>query len=136
MFTWRKISASLAAFGLLVAHSAAWAAPRSERVVFAKGATSKVIKGSIKGYDYVDYVIRARGGQSLTVSLTSNRGSNYFNIMPSGDPSSFYNGSIDGNLFRGPVPASGDQIIRVYLMRNDARRGVTATYTLTISIVG
>jgi hypothetical protein len=111
------------------------AAPRTERVAFAKGASSKVIKGSIKGYDYVDYVIGARGGQLLTVSMTSNRGSNYFNIMAKGSEAGYYNGSTSGNSFRGPVPATGDQVIRVYIMRNDARRGVAASYTLKISIV-
>jgi hypothetical protein len=111
------------------------AAPRTERVAFAKGASSKVIKGTIKGSDYVDYVIGAKGGQLLTVSMTTNRGSNYFNIMPKGDPAAYFNGSTNGNSFRGPVPASGDQVIRVYLMRSDARRGVSASYTLKVSIV-
>ena len=32
---------------------------RSERVQFAKGATSTVIKGQIKGYRFVDYQVRA-----------------------------------------------------------------------------
>lgn len=111
------------------------AAPRTERVAFAKGASSKVIKGTVKGYDYVDYVIGARGGQLLTVSMTTNRGSNYFNVMPKGNPAAYFIGSNEGNSFRGPVPATGDQVIRVYIMRNDARRGVAATYTLKISIV-
>jgi len=111
------------------------AAPRTERVAFAKGASSKVIKGTVKGYDYVDYVIGARGGQLLTVNLTTNRGSNYFNIMAKGNEAAYFIGSAEGNSFRGPVPATGDQVIRVYLMRNDARRGVVANYTLKISIV-
>jgi hypothetical protein len=118
-----------------LASAAVIAAPRSERVAFAAGATSKVIKGTVKGNDYVDYVIGAKGGQLLTVSMTSNRGSNYFNIMPKGDPAAYFIGSTSGNSFRGPVPASGDQVIRVYLMRSDARRGVSASYTLNISIV-
>lgn len=111
------------------------AAPRTERVSFAKGASSKTVKGTIKGYDYVDYVIGARGGQLLSVSMTTNRGSNYFNIMPKGDDEAYFIGSTGGMTFRGPVPATGDQVIRVYMMRSDARRGVTAAYTLKISIV-
>jgi hypothetical protein len=111
------------------------AAPRIERVTFAKGASSKVIKGTVKGYDHVDYVVNARGGQLLTVNLTTNRGSNYFNIMPKGSDAAYFIGSNDGNSFRGPVPATGDQVIRVYLYRNDARRGVSANYTLRVSVV-
>ena len=73
------------ALSAIALSSVAIAAPRTERVAFAKGASSKVIKGTIKGYDYVDYVIGARGGQLLTVNLTTNRGSNYFNIMAKGN---------------------------------------------------
>lgn len=110
-------------------------ASRTQRVTFAKGVSSKTLKGSIKGDDYVDYVINARGGQLMTAKLTTNRGSNYFNIMPKGSETAYFIGSRDGNDFRGPVPGTGDQVIRVYLMRNDARRGVSATYTLRVSIV-
>jgi hypothetical protein len=130
-----KILSCALALSALTASAVVIAAPRTERVAFAKGASSKVIKGSIKGYDYVDYVIGARGGQLLTVSLTSNRASNYFNVMAKGNEAAYFIGSNEGNSFRGPVPASGDQVIRVYIMRNDARRGVAATYTLKISIV-
>jgi hypothetical protein len=124
------LSANVAALPL-----AAQAASRTERVTFAKGATSKIVKSSIKGYDYVDYVINARGGQLMTVRLTTNKSSNYFNIMPKGSETAYFIGSRDGNDFRGPVPQTGDQAIRVYLMRNDARRGVTANYTLNIAVV-
>lgn len=131
----KSILAVAAMLTLLGFSTASIAAPRTERVAFAKGASSKIIKGTVKGYDYVDYVIGARGGQLLTVSMTSNRGSNYFNIMPKGSQAAYFIGSNDGNSFRGPVPATGDQVIRVYIMRNDARRGVSAAYTLRISIV-
>jgi hypothetical protein len=129
------VALTLATAALSLSATVVDAASRTERVSFAKGASSKVIKGTIKGYDYVDYVIGARGGQLLTVNMTTNRGSNYFNIMPKGNPTAYHVGSSDGNAFRGPVPATGDQVIRVYLMRNDARRGVAAAYTLKISIV-
>jgi hypothetical protein len=130
-----KILSCALAVTALTASAIAIAAPRTERVAFAKGASSKVIKGTVKGYDYVDYVIGARGGQLLTVNLTSNRGSNYFNVMAKGNEAAYFIGSTEGNSFRGPVPATGDQVIRVYIMRSDARRGVAATYTLKISIV-
>jgi hypothetical protein len=134
VFMRNKMLACGIAFAVLAA-SVAVAAPRTERVAFAKGSSSKVIKGTIKGNDYVDYVIGARGGQLLTVNLTSNRGSNYFNVMAKGNDAAYFVGSTAGYSFRGPVPATGDQVIRVYLMRNDARRGVVANYTLKISIV-
>lgn len=131
----RNILGAFSVLAILSIQTGLEAAPRTERVAFAKGASSKVIKGTVKGYDYVDYVIGAKGGQLLTVSLTSNRQSNYFNIMPRGSDTAYYNSSINGNSFRGPIPATGDQVIRVYIYRNDARRGVVANFTLKIAIV-
>ena len=132
----KRSLATLAALAAsVVAPVLAQAAPRTERVTFAKGASSKVIQGSIKGDAYVDYVVNARGGQLMTVKLTTSRGSNYFNVMPKGSETAYFIGSRDGNEFRGPVPETGDQVIRVYLLRNDARRGVTAKYTLRLAVV-
>lgn len=130
-----KLLSCALVLSVLSASTVVLAAPRTERVAFTKGASSKIVKGSIKGYDYVDYVVGARGGQLLSVNLTTNRGSNYFNIMAKGNEAAYFIGSNEGNSFRGPVPATGDQVIRVYIMRNDARRGVVANYTLKISIV-
>ncbi len=59
----RHIFLSVTAVLMASSASVTEAAPRTERVTFPKGATSKAIKGAIKGYDYVDYVIGARGGQ-------------------------------------------------------------------------
>jgi len=118
----------------LLASAPLLAASREERISFAPRTSSKTIRGFVKGNDYVDYVIGARGGQLLTVNLRTNRGSNYFNIMPKGSEAAYFIGSNSGNAFRGPVPSTGDQVIRVYLYRNDARRGVSANFTLTVSI--
>jgi hypothetical protein len=45
-------------------------------------------------------------------------------------------GSSAGNRFSGPLTVSGPHTILVYLMRNAARRGETANYTLTIGVKG
>jgi len=50
---------------------------RIERVQFAKGATSAVIKGRVKGYSGVDYRVRAGAGQTIKVSLKRSNLSNY-----------------------------------------------------------
>jgi hypothetical protein len=109
----------------------------SERIHFAKGATSTVIKGQVKGYRYVDYQVRAGAGQTLSVELKTSNASSYFNILPpgSGDVAMFV-GSTSGNPFSGVLPADGDYAIRVYLMRNAARRNELARYTLTIDVSG
>jgi hypothetical protein len=43
---------------------------RQERVTFAKGTSSALIKGKLKGEETVDYVLRASAGQTLTVTLS------------------------------------------------------------------
>ena len=110
---------------------------RSERVHFAKGATSTVVKGQVKGDHYIDYRVRAGAGQTLSVEMKTGNASSYFNILPpgSGDVAMFI-GSTSGNRFSGVLPADGDYSIRVYLMRNAARRNESASYTLTVGVTG
>jgi hypothetical protein len=110
---------------------------RNERVHFAKGATSTVIKGQIKGDRDIDYQVRAGAGQTLSVEMKTGNASSYFNILPpgSGDVAMFI-GSTSGNRFSGVLPADGDYAIRVYLMRNAARRNESASYTLTVGVTG
>ncbi|MFM7192748.1 MAG: hypothetical protein ACKOX2_18340 [Microcystaceae cyanobacterium] len=108
---------------------------RTERVQFKPGASSKVIKGSIKGDQSVDYVINARKNQSANISLGSKNSSIYFNILAPGEKDvAMFNGSVNGNQFEGTLPQSGDYKVRVYLMRSAARRNEVANYTLDIAI--
>ena len=53
---------------------------RTERVQFARGASSATLHGNIHGYDTVDYVLGARGGQTLNVRLQPTNASAYFNV--------------------------------------------------------
>ena len=47
---------------------------RTERVHFKKGANSAVVEASIKGDETVDYVLGARAGQYMNVSLATKHG--------------------------------------------------------------
>lgn len=109
---------------------------RIERVALAEGAASTVIKGQLKGDAFVDYVLSAGAGQTLLVKLEPSNLSNYFNINPPGTDVSMFIGSTSGNIFRRLLPADGDYSIRVYLMRNAARRNESSSYTLSISLTG
>jgi hypothetical protein len=130
------IRAGLIATALIFAApvSAQIAPARTEVIQFEAGTSAKTIKGTVKGYEVVDYVVSARAGQTMTVTLKSDKASNYFNVTSKGDDSAIYNGSLDGNSYTGVLPKDGDYIIRVYMMRNDARRNKTASYTLTTAI--
>ncbi len=104
---------------------------RTERVHFKKGANSAVVEASIKGYETVDYVLGARAGQYMNVSLATKHGATYFNILAPGENEvAMFNGSVSQNQYEGTLPASGDYKIRVYMMRSAARRNEVAHYRL------
>ncbi len=110
---------------------------RTETIHFAKGRSEATVSDRIQGYAAVDYVLRASAGQSMRVSLQSDNTAAYFNVLPPGSADvAMFVGSISGNQFSGTLPESGDYTVRVYMMRNAARRNETADYTLTVDITG
>ncbi len=109
---------------------------KRERVKFQAGASEATLKASIKGYDSYEYTLGAKAGQVMTISFKSDNASNYFNVMPPGGGEALFVGSsaADPNSFTGTLPADGDYVVQVYLMRNAARRDEVANYTITIGI--
>lgn len=119
---------------VLAAPQAAQDPVRNVPVQFAKGASSKTIKDSVRGYATVNYTVAARAGQTMTVRMTTSNGSSYFNVTAPRADEALFNGSITGNSFTGKPPATGTYTIQVYLMRNAARWNEVANYTLTLGI--
>ena len=107
---------------------------RQERVQFKPGEIGATIKGHLKGDQTVDYLLRARAGQTLVVILEASNASTYFNIMAPGEDSALFIGSTSGDRFVGKGPKDGDYTVRVYLMRNAARRGATVNYTINFAV--
>lgn len=108
-------------------------------VRFEAGASSAEISGTIIGQESIDYVLRAREGQTMDVSLTvtgtNGDGIVYFNILPAGqDFPALFVGSRDGEQASVALPSSGDWAIRTYLMGNDRDTGKTVGYTIDVSI--
>lgn len=126
----------MAAVVLALAMPAAAQTPpvRTEQVRFAPGTASQTIRGTIRGYQAVDYALSARAGQTMTVTFQSSNASSYFNVTASGAQEAMFVGATSGSSFSGTLPASGEYRVRVYLMRNAARRNETANYTLTIGV--
>jgi len=119
----------------LLVSTTALAGIHTERVQFAKGANSATIEGRIQGDMTIDYVLGARKGQSMNVSMATDNGANYFNIIaPGKENEAMFVGSSSGNQFEGTLPASGDYKVRVYLMRSAARRDEIANYRLEMII--
>jgi hypothetical protein len=120
---------------LLVSTTALAGGIHTERVHFAKGANSATIEGRIQGDMTIDYLLGARKGQTMNVSMATDNGANYFNIIaPGKENEAMFVGSSSGNQFEGRLPESGDYKVRVYLMRNAARRDEIANYRLEMSI--
>jgi hypothetical protein len=111
---------------------------QERRVQFVAGAESVVVKGRLKGDATGDYVVGARAGQTLAITLKRTHGQNFFNVNPPGTDVAMFIGSMDstGTAFRGLLPADGDYVVPVYLMRAAARRGESSDYTLTIGLTG
>jgi hypothetical protein len=109
---------------------------REQQVQFKKGESGATIKGSIKGDQTVDYKLRANAGQTMVVKFKPSNASAYFNVLPPGSDEAIFIGSTSGNDFSGNLVASGEYTIRVYLMRNAARRNESAKYTLDIGVSG
>jgi hypothetical protein len=134
------VRTAFAAFALTAAlislPAVALLAQSTARVQFAAGNDNAAVQSTVTGGEYRDYLLGARAGQTMSVSLITD-GSAYFNILPPGSTGeAIYNGSIDGNDATGiRLPATGDYTIRVYLMGADDSERRTVPFTLSMGIM-
>jgi hypothetical protein len=125
------------AVGMLVGGAAIAADGIESRTLqFAKGASSASVKGTIAGRQTIDYRLRAKAGQTMTVKLVSSHAGLAFNVLPPGSQDVAIPEAIERQSWTGVLPAEGEYTIRTYLVRSAARRGEKASYTLTVSIDG
>ena len=130
----RGISLILAALFSMGSWSSPTERPTARPVRFETGQSSFSVRDSLKGDQFIDYAVRGKAGQTLRVKLKSSNSSNYFNVLPPDNHDALFVGSIEGNEWTAPIHADGIYTVRVYLMRNAARRGEQAQFTLTIDI--
>ena len=130
-----RIALALAVFALFSPFASAQPI-KVQRISFVVGASSATVKGSIAGAEIVDYKLGARAGQTMSVTLKTSNGGNYFNVLPPGSEAALFIGSTSGNQWTGSLPVNGDYTVRVYLMRSAAQRNEKANYTLTVGIKG
>jgi len=109
---------------------------REVQVQFPKGETGATLKGKLKGDEIVDYKVRAAAGQSMIIVFKPGNSSAYFNVLPPGSDAAIFIGSTLGNRYEGTLPAEGTYTVRLYLMRNAARRNESASYTLEVGVSG
>jgi len=99
------------------------------------GVMRTVIDDHIKGRNILDYLVFMNQGQQMNIHMVGNHHSNYFNVLaPHQDGLPLFNGAIHGNEYKGVAEYSGDYRIRVYLMRNAARRKEIAYFRLDIRV--
>jgi hypothetical protein len=102
------------------------------RIRFAHGMSSAAVSGSISGYAYKDYIVRAAAGQEMKVKLDRQTRAVITILKPDGDNLEM---GTETDEFDAALPVSGDYIVRVLMMRSEARRrGSFTNYRLTISI--
>lgn len=124
----------LLAVSMLLAATPLLAQHRTERIRFAPGTASKVIKGELRGQSSVTYRVGARAKQLMTVTATTGNGSTFFDVLRPGQSEPVFNGFEFGDRFSFEVPATGDYHVRVYRTGKVIRRNERARYTLTIGI--
>lgn len=124
----------VAALAMILATPAIADTVRSETVRFAAGTSGSTINSQVRGYGSVEYSVGVSAGQKMSVQLDSSNSSLYFNVTAPGASAALYNSSIEGNGTSITIPSSGNYVIQVYLMRNAARRGERADYTLTLYV--
>ena len=106
-----------------------WAASVRERVRFAPGKDSAIVKGAVLRGERDRYIVGAKAGQTMIVTITSLEDNAVFEIGKPGGGE--FPGAASGNdatKWRGILPASGDYVISVGGTRGNA------TYSLSIVI--
>lgn len=99
---------------------------------FAPGQAELDVSGKVTGYQVLVYEFDGAAGVKTSVLLTHpGSASLYHNVIaPSGN--TVFNGSLEGSRFQANLRERGRYQVRVYLMRNDARRGKNVNFTLRI----
>ncbi len=111
----------------------------ARRVAFEAGATSVSLSGSVNGDDTPVYVVSARRGQTMTVTVSGSPNVS-FNIYAPGDKpgesEAMFIGATGGNSFTGPLAESGDYLIQLGQPRAQARRNEASDYSLAVVVTG
>lgn len=97
-----------------------------QRVSFRTGTTSATLTAHVDAHQSLDYILRARAGQLLDISVTPDNSVQL--ILYGVDGSVLRSGMGEGASFRGPLPLSEDYIATV----RAGDQGITFTMTATI----
>jgi hypothetical protein len=128
----KSFSTCVFVLAVLLMFDSTAAAQSRVRVHLARGASSSTLAGSIHGYAYKDYVVGAVAGQEMTVRLDPKTKAVFTIFRPDGENLEM---AAETNEFNNSLSSTGDYVIRVLMMRSEARRrGSFTNFRLTISI--
>ena len=131
----KKLSIILGIMMILGVGAMSTSAQSKVNVRFSPGKTIGYYNGSVKGAKYIDYVMRAKGGQTLRVVLTKRSGSpTYFNVLRSGSEVAIADDARESQSWKGELPEDGDYVVRVYLAKADRLANRTGAYKVGFSI--
>jgi len=92
-------------------------------VNFKPGTSGGDYNNTVTGYGAVDFYLKAKAGQTMSVKLTSPNTFLYFNVLSgSGNGEAIADNAREVTEWSGQLPADGTYVIRVYLVRAEARR--------------
>jgi hypothetical protein len=128
----KKLSLLLFLFASFLLFSTNVSAQSKVRVRFARGTTSITLKGTVTGYKYIDYIIGAKSGQTMSVNLKSTHGGCSF-VMFYSDMKNVEDATEITEITRN-VDVTDNYVVRVLLPRSAARRKESASFSLKISI--
>ncbi|MBA2525211.1 MAG: hypothetical protein H0V18_05415 [Pyrinomonadaceae bacterium] len=104
-------------------------AGKTQRVRFARGRTTAILKGAVVRGTQDRYILGARAGQTMIVHVTSREKNAVFTILdPSGTALEGTGEGLDAMDWTGELPLTGDYSIWLSPTRGNA------TYTLEVTI--
>jgi hypothetical protein len=127
--SWRTVQIAVVAIVVLIMSIVATAQHGSSivtRINFQCGRTTAVVSGTVHRGMSHDYLLKARGGQTMTVHLAARGGVKFDILTPAGDPLAQY-----AKDWSGELPQSGDYRINVL---PDTETGRSISYTLEVTV--
>lgn len=105
-------------------------------VKFRPGTSSATLQNTVTGYGSADFYVKASGGQEMSAKLTSsNKGLYFLIIRDPANAEAIADDARDATSWSGELPEDGTYIIRVFLVRAEARRNKTPVkFSLRIGI--
>jgi hypothetical protein len=125
----KRIHLAIALVVLLACSALTAYAWKVQRVKFARGRTTAVLKGAVIRAESDRYLLAARSGQTMIVHITSLEKNAVFRISaPDGSDLPGAEEEADVSDWTGELPSNGDYSIWVTPTRGNA------TYTLEVTI--